>query len=109
MHGTTINRQKGLRNNFSAVKNGQRIFKYLKSWQKENFPSRIVNKETKEVATTDYNKTKLFKRYFVSIVVDPDYSFFIPSKEVECGDITFYTDEFEISKDLHRLNISESR
>ena len=91
-----------------AEKDGQRIFKYLKSLQKENFPSRIVNNETKEVATCDYNKAELFNKCTVSIVTDPDYSF-IPTKQVEFGDITFYIDELEISEDLHRLKISKSR
>ena len=68
-----------------------------------------MNNETKEVATSDYNKADLFKRYFVSIVTDPDYSFLIPTKQLEFGNITFYIDQLEISKDLHRVNISKSR
>ena len=83
--------------NLFAWKNGQRTFKYLKSLQIENFLSRIVNSETNEVATNDYDKAEFFNKYFVSIVTDPDYSIFIPTKQFEFGDFTLHINEFEIS------------
>ena len=50
--------RKDYETNLFAEKNGQRIFKYVKSLQKENFPSRIVYHEKKEVATARRNQRK---------------------------------------------------
>ena len=46
-----------------------------------------------------------------SIITDPDYSFFIPTKQLgkkEVGDITLHIDELETREDSHRLNISKN-
>ena len=107
MYGTTRKTERTTKQTFLLKKVAKEFSSTWRAWEK-NFLSRIVNNETKEIATSDYNKAELFKKYFVSIVTDPDYSFFIPTKQVEFGNIT-YIDELEISKDLHRLNVSKSR
>ena len=58
MRGTTRKGQERLRNKTFRWKKWSKIFNYVKSLQKEGFLSRVVNSETQEIATNDYNKAE---------------------------------------------------
>ena len=57
----------------NSSRNKSRIFKYLKNFQKEKFPPKIVHLEWNSVAQNSKEKAELFNTYFSSVVTDESY------------------------------------
>ena len=62
-----------------ASRDKSKIFKYLKSFQKDPIPPKIEWPEMKVSAVEDFERAELFNKYFTSIVTDNDYKTFEPS------------------------------
>ena len=88
------------------MKQNVALEKMVKKFQVAEEFAKRVNSETSGVATNDYNRAELFNKYLVSIVTDPDYSIFIPTKQVEFGDITFHMNELELPPAFLRATVA---
>ena len=93
---------------FSTRRN-QKIFKYLKSLQKENYPPRLTNSKTGMKASTDSEKANLFNVYFSNIVTDVHYKFFVPWPLQTYGNKALLIDRNSICLSLQSINIPKSK
>ena len=90
-------------------RNRSRIFKYLKSFQKEKFPPKIVHIEWNSVAQNSKEKAELFNTYFSSVVTDESYEQIDAPPLLEAGGQKINFTEKEITKEMEMLVVTKSR
>ena len=92
-----------------SSRNRSRIFKYLKSFQKEKFPPKILHLEWNSVAQNSEEKEELFNTYFSSVVTDESYEQIDAPPLLEAGGQKINFTEKEITKELEMLVVTKSR
>ena len=92
-----------------SSRNRSRIFKFLKSFQKEKFPPKIVHLDWNSVAENSKEKAELFNTYFSSVVTDESYDQIDAPPLLEAGGQRINFTEKEITKELEMLFVTESR
>ena len=92
-----------------SSRNRSRIFKYLKSFQKEKFPPKIVHLDWNSVGQNSKEKAELFNTYFSSVVTDESYEQIDAPPLLEAAGQKINFTEKEITKELEMLVVTKSR
>ena len=92
-----------------SSRNRSRIFKYLKSFQKEKCPPKIVHLDWNSVAQNHKEKAELFNTYFSLVVTDESYEQIDAPPLLEAGGQKINFTEKEIANELEMLVVTKSR
>ena len=92
-----------------SSRNRSRIFKYLKNFQKEKFPPKIVHLFWNSVAQNSKEKAELFRTYFPSVFTDENYEQIDAAPLLEAGGQKIKFTEKAITKELEMLVVTKSR
>ena len=92
-----------------ASRNEQKVFKYLKSFQRDSLPPVMRSEASNFEARTAENKARLFNEFFASVVTDEDYAYFEPSRRQLYGKGKVYMAEAGTRTELKKLDPIKSR